>query len=99
MIMYGLRIKGKEVLLKVSTQSNSDGEFCTDIQHILEDSTWEYPLWLVSSRETAEHVAKHSTDWYNAGYETPTWPRDWTAIGRRKAVELEVVEVEITVKE
>lgn len=90
MIMYGLRIKGKKDLLKVSTRSNSDGEFCCDTQFILEDSNWDYPIWLVNKRKQAEKVAKESTDWYNAGYETPTWDNeDW---------DLEVVEVELIVK-
>ena len=88
---YGLVVRGSNKLLKVRTQSNSDGEFCCDTQYILIDSNWEdYPLWLVQEREVADKAAKVHTEWYNAGYDTPSW--------ENKKYDLEVVEVEISIK-
>ena len=51
------------------TISNGNGD-CVDIQYIL-DLSEKDRLWLVDDPEHAEYVRLHSTEWYNADYETP----------------------------
>lgn len=90
MKMYGIVVKGTTELLRVRTDSNEGGDFCCSTQYILTDWGNDYPLWLVGNREDAKTAIKESTKWYNAGYETPTW--------EKKSWDLQVVEVDITVK-
>jgi len=47
-------------------------------------------LWFVDTAENAEWVRQNSTEWYNAGHDTPT--HDF------KPNELEVVEINVTIK-
>ncbi len=69
-IKYGLLYKGK--VLGYNTQSNSDGQNCCETQYTLDNT--EENEWLVDSKIQAEWVRNYSTEWYNAGYDTPTNP-------------------------
>ena len=87
---YGLRNKSNGKLIGYSTQSNAGGESCRDEQYLLD--TDQEKLWLVDEPEHAEWVRWNSTEWFNAGYETPTHPSNWDSDM------WEVVTVEIVVK-
>lgn len=86
-VRYGLRLKGTKKILGYYIRSNSDADFCVPNSYVLCSS--EDNLWLVSSPEQAEYVRNYSTEWYNAGYESPQNPF--------KPEELEVVKVSIIV--
>ena len=84
---YGLRVKKTGELLKFITVSNDGADFCDSVSYYLDvDGESE---WLVDTPENAEYVRNVSTEWYNAGYETPKHSHDFDPD------ELEVVEVEI----
>jgi hypothetical protein len=83
---YGLMLKKTREILTFYTQSNNEGEDCYSEQYIL--TTGHYPPWIVDDILTAAYVKKFSTEWFNAGYETPTH--------NYKEEELEVVEIEMT---
>jgi len=68
---YGLMHAESGKMLTVRQSSNHGGDFCCDVQHILEDDE-DNPVWLVDEPEHAEYVRLHSTEWYNADYSTPT---------------------------
>ena len=88
---YRLRHKKTNEYLKVRTESNSEGDFCCEDQHILETDKYNNRVWIAKSPEHAEWVRHNSTRWYNADYETPS--HDF------KADELEVMSVDITIAE
>lgn len=75
-------------VLGIYTSSNSDGEFCCNVQHTL--STDEDSIWMTPTKEQAEKVAKTDTPWYNAGYDSPSNP--FSKDG------LLVIEIEMTMK-
>lgn len=85
-IKYGLFHKGKNQLLGFTVQSNADGDCCCDMAYSLDTDTDNE--WLVDDALTAAYVRQYSTEWYNAGYDTP--------INRFEPEELEVVKVTIT---
>ena len=71
--MYGLRYKTTKELVRVRTDSNCGGEFCCDEQHILTcERNDDYEVWEVEHIQHAEWVRQFNTEWYNAGYETPS---------------------------
>jgi hypothetical protein len=86
---YRLRhIKSNE-MLGFYTDSNEGGDFCYDVQYILD--TGRDNFWSVDTPEHAEWVRLNSTRWYNADYSTPTH--------YYKPEELEVVGVIVEIKE
>lgn len=85
MIKYGLRVKKTGKVLGFSTSSNEDGDFCVDVSYELDQ--YQDNKWLVDDPNLAAYVAKFSTKWFNAGYNTPKH--------RFKEDELEVVTIEI----
>lgn len=85
---YGLRHLKTGKLMSVSTRSNSGGDCCCETQYMLDD--YSDSPWIVDNIVTAAYVRENSTEWYNAGYETPT--NDYNA------EDLEVVEIELVVK-
>ncbi len=73
---YGLMKDGK--LLSFYSNSNQGSDCCNERSYSLtESSNSEDKLfdmnnyWLVDDEITAEYVRNHSTEWYNADYETP----------------------------
>lgn len=83
--MFTLRFIGTEKLVGFEVNSNSEGEFCAPNEFILTD--WEDdPIWVVRSRQIAENAAKYSTQWFNAGFETPNNP----FVGHLEVVELSI---------
>lgn len=87
---YGLYHKRKNVLLTVEVESNSDSEFCCDVNHHLSSYEDDGSVWLVDSKNQAEEARINQSAWYSARYTTPYHtflPED-----------LEVVEVELTFK-
>ena len=84
---YGLRNIKTKTLVGISTRSNADGECCYETQYLL-DLSGDIP-WIVTDAINAEWVRKNSTEWYNAGYETPTNEYDPDT--------LEVVEVKFVI--
>lgn len=88
--MYCLRHKISGELIGYFTSSNADGSFCVDVQYILTEGAENNKLWSVKDKYQAEYVRKFSTEWYNAGYDSPTH--------YFKPDDLEVVEVEIIQK-
>lgn len=81
--MFALRHIPTGQLLGVELTPN-DGDFCVSVE--VELSRFEDSVWVVTSRTVAE-AARTSTEWYNAGYSTPTHAYS--------PEELEVVELEI----
>lgn len=82
-IKYALKLKKKGILLGYYTTPNH-GDAC-DNQYILSETNSN--IWYVDTKEHAEYVRNHSTEWYNAVYDTPT--HDY------KANELAIVKMEI----
>ena len=102
LVRYGLRNKKTQAVLCVHRSSNEGADFCCETQHILHESNRPIEdilmncnaydeLWLVKDYETAK-AARHSTEWYNAGYDTPSHAYSY------KENELEVVKVYIEAK-
>jgi len=90
MTKYGLTVDGK--LLGYSTRGTGDSNFCGSTENTLGKEDYEN-VWLVDSPGTAAFVAEHSTDWYNAGHDTPKNPY----VGKCKLVRvtLSVEEIEL----
>ena len=83
---YGLRNKKTGELLGFETSSNT-GDFCVDVMFTLS----EYgEVWLVDDYETAHKVYNSSTEWYNAGFNSPTYDL--------KMSEYEIVKVNLIVE-
>lgn len=83
---FGLRQKSTGKIVGYYTSQNSgDG---VELQHILEPGAEKF--WLVDDPEQAEFVRLNSTEWYNAGYDTPTNHIDTD--------DLEVVEINVEIK-
>lgn len=82
---FGLRIKKTGKLVRFSTRSNEGKDFCGDTTTELND--YGDQDWLVDKALVAEYVRNFSTEWYNAGYETP--------LHHYEPEELEVVQVTI----
>lgn len=85
-IKYGLRNKKTKKLMQFDTTSNDGGEFCNSIEYSLSEFG-DDGEWLVDSPEHAEWVRLNSTEWYSAGFDTPSH--------KLKADDYEVVMVEI----
>lgn len=81
---YGLRDKKTGEILSVWVSGDEDGgtEYHLD--------SYSNGMWLVDRPEQAEYVRNFSTEWYNAGYDTPRH--------EFKAEELEVAEIEMDIK-
>jgi len=88
-IKYALREKASRKLLGYTLSSNAEGDFCVENQYCL--YAGDEKVWQVDEAWQAEYVRQNSTEWYNAGYETPT--HDY------EPEELEVVEVTTVVDE
>lgn len=86
---YGLRHIKSGKVVGYHTKSNSNGECCCEAQHIL--SEHDDRVWIVDSKIIAGYVRMFSTEWYNAGYDTPSHSF--------KPEDLEVVEIKIVVSE
>ena len=86
---FGLRHKETGKIVTYYTDSNGDADGCAT-QYILDKSSDDQELWFVDIAENAEWVRLNSTEWYNAGHDTPTH--------YLKPDELEVVEINITIK-
>jgi hypothetical protein len=82
---YGLLHKESGNIVGFDTSSNEGGDFCCSTQYSLNHSS-EHP-WIVDDELTAAYVRRFSTEWYNAGYETPSHHYD--------ADELQVIKIEI----
>ncbi len=85
MIKFALRFKKSQELVRCTSRAN-DGDCCVSIAYQL---ATHGQLWLANSRAHAESVAKSDTEWYNQDYDTP---------GNDYVGQLEVVELEITIK-
>ena len=88
-VQYGLRVKKTSELCTFYTTSNAGADFCNDTAYHLSTDD-EEQLWLVDTYINAEYVRHNSTEWYNAGHDTPN--HDY------KLEELEVVEVIMTIQ-
>ena len=84
-VRYSLRNKKSGKYVEFSTQSNADGDFCCETQYLISESYKPLEeiigneLWIVDSYAIAEKARTTHTEWYNAGYETPShyYKRDW----------------------
>jgi hypothetical protein len=94
---YALRQKSTGELVGFTISSNEGGDFCNGEQYILE--VGEEKLWLVDDPQQAEWVRLNSTDWYNAGYDTPTHyfdePDDFEVVAIDIPINTKPVEVSI----
>lgn len=93
---YGLRQKSTGQLVGYEISSNEGGDFCGEFQYILE--VGDERLWLVDDPQQAEFVRLNSTEWYNAGYDTPTHhfkADDFEVVVINVAVSAKSVEVSI----
>jgi len=88
-VKYGLRNKKTGKLLKYSSESNQGRDFCTDVTYEL--CEWGTNDWLIDSKLTAAYVRENTTEWYNAGYDTPQNDFD--------KEDLQLVKVTITTEE
>lgn len=87
MVRFGLREKKSGKVLGYSVVANDPDGYCGAVSYTLEAG--EDPIWLVDHIEDAEYVRRYSTEWFNAGYESPEH--------NFKPEDLEVVEVELVV--
>lgn len=87
-IKYALKHKKTKEIVGYYTSPNNGGD-CCDNEYIL--SLGEDNKWYVDSPEHAEWVKQNSTEWYNAGYDTPNH--------NFKAADLAVVKVTIEIHE
>jgi len=69
-VKYGLRLKKSGQILGYYNTSNQGSDFCGETSTRLSDLDG-YPMWLVDKAYIAAYVRQFSTEWYNAGYETP----------------------------
>lgn len=70
--MFTLRNKRTGEFARWWTQSNDNADFAVSSQFYIE--FWkDGKLWCVDTLEEVEQVLQKSTEWYNAGYYTPTW--------------------------
>lgn len=69
-VKYGLRCKKTGKILTYDMESNAGGSNCCGIMFRLSEDT-DSPTWLLDDPEEVDWVRRHSTEWYNAGYETP----------------------------
>ena len=76
-------------LMSWASSSNEEGQFCTDVSFELEK--YGDPPWLVKTREEADFAITNSTEWFNAGYETP--------MNSYPSKDLKVVEINLTIAE
>lgn len=81
---YGLFHKKDKSILGVYSQSDNSGEGIGTFYTL---SCNQEPLWIVKDNITASYVRLYSTEWYNAGYDTPTHPYE--------PEELEVIQIEL----
>jgi hypothetical protein len=84
---YGLLHVKSGNIVGFSTSNNAGGHDCCEEQYSL-DYTSEQ-LWIVKDEINAAYVRMFSTEWYNAGYNTPTNPY--------KIGELQVIKIEFSV--
>lgn len=94
-IKYALKLKKTGKLLTYEESSNEGKDFCGNIT--VELSTYGDRIWYADTPEQAEYVRHYSTEWYNAGYDTPNHPYDIEDLITVK-VEIEIIEEEIKVK-
>ena len=95
---YGLMHVPSGEMVGYRTISNGNGD-CVDIQYIL-DLSEKDRLWLVDDPEHAEYVRLHSTEWYNAEYDSPNHspnckPEELKVVKYMVSIESEDVEVSI----
>jgi hypothetical protein len=69
---YGLLHKKSKKIVGYETRSNSGGDCCCETQFIL--SANSKLMWIVEDELNAAFVRMFSTEWYNAGHDTPTNP-------------------------
>jgi hypothetical protein len=67
-VQYGLTVDG-ELLGYMSVANGPDAEFCVERAYSLHSD--EGQPWLVADLKTAQEVAATSTEWYNAGHDSP----------------------------
>lgn len=72
MDLYGLKHIESGNMLCYTIESNGDAEFCGDFSYTLDEDEHSNKIWLVGSPQHAEFVKNVSTEWYNAGYNTPS---------------------------
>lgn len=75
--MFTLRNKRTGEFVGWTSTSNDGAEFCVSTAYEFETNSDR--VWIVTSVEVAEYARTNSTEWYNAGYETPTHERGWVA--------------------
>lgn len=66
---YALRHIASDNLLGFVTRSNDGQDFCGDVSYEL--VSYNDNIWYAKTPEHAEWVRNNSTEWYNAGYDTP----------------------------
>ena len=83
-------IRNKETGELASWEVNStDGEFCVSVQVSL--TFFDGPVAVFPDRWTAENALRVDTQWYNAGFNNPSW--DFSFKTAAEAGHLEVVEL------
>ena len=74
MKLYTLRRKKDGAIAEVEFTSNGDSQFCNAVEVSIRFYKHRHvvsSLWAVNSEEIAEK-AKHSTEWYNACWDSPS---------------------------
>lgn len=71
MIKYALYDKVNKSYIEFSASANEDPYNCDCVDVLFSLSRGEDQIWLSNTYEKADYVRKHSTIWYNAGYNTP----------------------------
>lgn len=70
--MFALQHKETKKLAGFSANSNDGSDFCSAVEFSIEKGEHTKNVWVVDSRDVAEHAANNSPEWYNAGFKTPT---------------------------
>jgi hypothetical protein len=94
-IKYALKHKETGKLLGYSVTSNDGADFCSDTSYSLCHTNSE--KWYVDEPEHAEYVRRYSTEWYNAGYDTPNHhfePEELSVV--KVVIEIEEEELEVS---
>jgi len=77
MTFYGIRNKKTHKTCGFSSVSNENAEDCVDITFNLELNSKDN-VWLVPEKAMAEQTIKYNTEWYNAGYTSPSRDKNFT---------------------
>ena len=69
---YGIKLKRTGEILGFYPDANPEDSEAISVMFHLESRSYGGRIWLVDKFEKAEYARTHSTEWYNAEYDTPS---------------------------